>query len=149
MPTPISKPMHDLQLLSIKARVKATAPEINLSPLIDVVFLLLIFFMVTTVFPEKDGIIIEKPESEHAVSLTDKNIIVKIDASGKAYYQDKAVNLKDLTRLLKAQLQIDGNLPVIIHADKKTQTEALLKVIDAVKSSGAKQLGLAADEKAG
>ena len=135
--------MLELKLPTLKAK----GPEINLSPLIDVVFLLLIFFMVTTVFPEKDGILIEKPESEHAVSLTDKNLIVKIDATGKAYYQDKPVNLNDLKRLLKTQLQINQNLPVIIHADKQTQTEALLKVIDTAKSSGAKQIGLAADEK--
>lgn len=135
--------MLELQLPVIKAK----GPEINLSPLIDVVFLLLIFFMVTTVFPEKDGIIIEKPDSEHAVSLTDKNIIVKIDLNGKAYYQDNVVSLEDLRKILTVQLQINPNLPVIIHADKQTRTKDLLKIIDAAKSSGAKQLGLAADDK--
>lgn len=122
-------------------------PEINLSPLIDVVFLLLIFFMVTTIFPENEGIIIEKPESEHAVSLTDKNMIIKIDSDGKSYYQEKLVDLEDLKRLIKTQVQTTQDIAVIIKADKKTQTEALLKVIDAAKSSGARQLGLAADEK--
>jgi len=135
--------MLELKLPTIKAK----GPEINMSPLVDVVFLLLIFFMVTTVFPDKDGIIIEKPESEHAVSLTDKNIIIKIDLNGKAYYQEKPVTINDLKRLLKGQLQINSDLPVIIQADKQTRTEALIEVIDAAKSSGAKQLGLAADEK--
>ena len=126
---------------------KAIKPEINMSPMIDVVFLLLIFFMVTTVFPENDGVIIEKPESEHAVSLTDKNIVVKIDAAGLVYLQDKKLNIADLRRVLKSQLAMDTEVPVIINADKKTSTEALIRVIDAAKSSGAKQLGLATDEK--
>jgi len=135
--------MLELKLPTIKAK----GPEINMSPLVDVVFLLLIFFMVTTVFPEKDGIIIEKPESEHAVSLTDKNIIIKIDLNGKAYYQEKPVSINDLKRLLKVQLQMNSDLPVIIQADKQTKTDALIQVIDAAKTSGAKQLGLATDEK--
>jgi len=135
--------MLELKLPTIKAK----GPEINMSPLVDVVFLLLIFFMVTTVFPEKDGIIIEKPESEHAVSLTDKNIIIKIDLNGKAYYQEKLVSINDLKRLLKVQLQINSDLPVIIQADKQTKTDALIQVIDAAKTSGAKQLGLATDEQ--
>ena len=118
-----------------------------MSPMIDVVFLLLIFFMVTTVFPENDGIIIEKPESENAVSMVDKNIIVKIDAEGIVYFQDKKLNISDLKRVLKSQLTMDNSIPVILNADKKTSTEALIKVIDAAKSSGAKQLGLATDEK--
>lgn len=126
---------------------KAIKPEINMSPMIDVVFLLLIFFMVTTVFPENDGIIIEKPESENAVSMVDKNIIVKIDAEGIVYFQDKKLNISDLKRVLKSQLTMDNSIPVILNADKKTSTEALIKVIDAAKSSGAKQLGLATDEK--
>jgi len=126
---------------------KAIKPEINMSPMIDVVFLLLIFFMVTTVFPESDGIIIEKPESEHAVSMVDKNIVVKIDSSGIIYLQDKKLNIADLKRVLKSQLAMDNSIPVILNADKKTSTEALIKVIDAAKSSGAKQLGLATDEK--
>lgn len=126
----------------------ALKPEINMSSMIDVVFLLLIFFMVTTVFPEKDGIIIEKPESEHAVSLIGKNIVVKIDVEGSAYLMDKKLNMDDLERVLKSQLAIDSNVPVIIHADKKTSTESLVNVINVVKSSGAKQLGLATDDKA-
>jgi len=126
---------------------KATKPELNMSPMIDVVFLLLIFFMVTTVFPENEGVIIEKPESEHAVSLTDKNIVVKINAEGVVFLQDKKLNIRDLKRVLKSQLAIDMEIPVIINADKKTSTEALVRVIDAAKSSGAKQLGLATDEK--
>lgn len=135
--------MHKLNLPMVKAK----GPEINMSPLVDVVFLLLIFFMVTTVFPDKEGIIIEKPESEHAVSLTDKNIVVKIDLSGKVYIHDKPVTIKDLKRLLKHKIDVNHDLAVIIQADKQTKTEALIKVIDAAKTSGVKQLGLATDEK--
>ena len=135
--------MSELKLPEIKRK----SLDINLSPLVDVVFLLLIFFMVTTVFPDKSGIIIEKPDSENAASMGDENIIVKIDAKDNFYIQDKPLNLNDLRRVLKSKLDIRQNSPVIIHADKNAKTEILVKVIDAAKSSGAKQIGLATNDK--
>jgi len=135
--------MHELTLPTIKVK----NPEINMSPLVDVVFLLLIFFMVTTVFPDDKGVIIEKPESEQATSVSDDHLIVKIDAESSLFFQDKKLAIKDLERVLKNQLTVNNSLPVIINADKMATTEILVKVIDAAKSSGAKQLGLATNDK--
>ncbi len=122
-------------------------PEITMAPLIDIVFLLLIFFMVTTVFPEDDGLMIEKPASTHAAELTDKNILLKIDKTGQVYYKNSAVTLDDVKRIISDELAMRPDTPVILHADKLTTTEALINAIDVSKSAGAKSLAIATDEK--
>jgi len=126
---------------------KAGKPEITMAPLIDVVFLLLIFFMVTTVFPENEGIFIEKPVSENTASLDDKNIVLKLDPQGRAYFKDEAVTLDDIKRLVVREIAINRNISVIVHADKHSTTEQLINVIDSAKAGGANKLGIATDEK--
>jgi len=128
-------------------KTKPGRPEITMAPLVDIVFLLLIFFMVTTVFPENDGIPIEKPLSENTVSLADRKFVLKLDQLGQVYYKDQIINIEDIKRLVKRELTLDQNISVIVHADKRSTTEELIKVIDAAKSGGAKSLGIATDIK--
>ncbi len=122
-------------------------PEISMAPLVDIVFLLLIFFMVTTVFPENDGLLIEKPDSENAAALDNEHLVIKIDRQGIAYMEERPVTVDDIKRLLKAELSIKPQLTVTIHADRRATTESLIDVIDAAKAGGARQLGIATDEK--
>ncbi|MCF6236572.1 MAG: biopolymer transporter ExbD [Gammaproteobacteria bacterium] len=122
-------------------------PEITMAPLIDIVFLLLIFFMVTTVFPEDDGLMISIPASTHAAELSDENILLKIDKTGQVYYKNSAVTLDDVKRIVSDELAMRPDAPVILHADKLTTTESLINVIDVSKSAGAKGLAIATDEK--
>ncbi len=122
-------------------------PEISMAPLVDIVFLLLIFFMVTTVFPEDDGLVIEKPSSENATALSDEQIIIKLDHQGAVYLDDRPVTMDDVTRVLTFELAKKPQMMVTVHADRRATTEALIKVIDAAKAGGARQLGIATDEK--
>lgn len=122
-------------------------PEISMAPLVDIVFLLLIFFMVTTVFPEDDGLLIEKPASENAAQLNNEQIIIKLDQKGSAHMNGQLVTMKDIKRLLKVDLATNPQLAVTIHADRRATTESLIDIIDAAKAGGAKQLGIATDEK--
>ncbi len=122
-------------------------PEISMAPLVDIVFLLLIFFMVTTVFPENDGLVIEKPSSENAAALSDEKIIIKLSQQGIAYLDNRAVTADDIERLLKIKLVRKPQQMVTVHADRRATTEALINVIDAAKAGGARQLGIATDAK--
>jgi len=122
-------------------------PEISMAPLVDIVFLLLIFFMVTTVFPENDGLVIEKPSSENTAQLAKNNLIIKIDQAGSSYIKQQLVTIGDIKRILQDELLLKPKLTVIVHADRRTTTAALVSVIDAAKAGGAKQLGIATEEK--
>jgi biopolymer transport protein ExbD len=126
--------------------LKLKSPEISMAPLIDIVFLLLVFFMVTTVFPDK-GLTIEKPTSAHTTRLTDKNLNLYLDKKGLVFYKKQQLTKDDIKRLIKTQTQLESDLAVIIHADKRTITEHLIQVFDIAKSSGAKQLGISTDDK--
>ena len=122
-------------------------PEISMAPLVDIVFLLLIFFMVTTVFPDSDGLLIEKPASENAAPMSGDQIIIKLDREGAAYFNGQPVTTDDIKRMLETELAIKPESAVTIHADRLATTESLIDVIDAAKAGGAKQLGIATDEK--
>jgi len=120
-------------------------PEISMAPLIDVVFLLLIFFMVTTVFPENKGLIISKPESENTKQLSPKQIQFLIDKSNQVYFQKNKIELSDVKRIVEEELSIKPGLSVLLKVDKLATTEIFIKTMDACKSGGAKNIGIATD----
>lgn len=117
------------------------SPDINLTPLIDVVFLLLIFFMVSTTFSRESELSIELPEaSTRAEERPPESIEVAIDAQGRYYVNGRQlVNTQSATiRQALSKAAGEGKTPpVIISADAKTPHQAVVQVMDA-----ARQLGL-------
>jgi len=134
--------MSDLEI----PRLNTGKPDISMAPLIDVVFLLLIFFMVTTVFPDQ-GLVIEKPESQQRSRLPDNHVVLKLDQSNKIYFKSSQVTLEDVQRLLIIETQLDPAVSVVIKADKRSTTGILIQLIDAAKTSGARLLGIATDDR--
>jgi len=114
----------------------AANSEINIAPLIDVVFILLIFFIVTTVFVEETGIDIEKPRAASQKDLEKNSILLGITPEGGVYYGGKEIGIGGVraivSRLVRAQDQ-----PVIIQADRLTPTEITVSVLDEAKLAGA------------
>ncbi len=126
--------------------IPKTKPEITMTPLIDIIFLMLIFFMVTTVFPENKGMVIQKPNAEHSSTLKSKSKIIKLNKAGKISHQDTILSFVDLKRILSYEFNNNANLSVIIQADKDSTTEFLIKVIDVCKAIGIKNIGVATEE---
>ena len=127
-------------------RLDTGTPEIGMTALVDVVFLLLIFFMVTTVFPENEGLVIDKPASENTAKVASESIVIKIDRNGDLYFKNSQVVITDIKRLLQDEIQLHPQAAVIIHADKLSTTEKLVAVIDSAKSAGVNKLGVATDD---
>ncbi|MDH5544103.1 MAG: biopolymer transporter ExbD [Gammaproteobacteria bacterium] len=125
----------------------AGKPEISMAPLIDVVFLLLIFFMVTTVFPENRGLVIEKPETEQSEPLALKKITFVISSSGEIQFQNRVIDLKDVKRLVTEQLAAAPDTAVLLQVDKRAATETFIGVLDACKAGGVKQVGIATNKR--
>jgi biopolymer transport protein ExbD len=125
--------------------LQAGKPDISMAPLIDVVFLLLIFFMVTTVFPDNRGLIIQQPESEAAEPLVMKKITIVVSAKGEVEFQGGAIDLDDVQRIVKEQLRAAPDTAVLVQIDKQASTEIFVKVLDACKLGGAKNVGIATD----
>lgn len=120
-----------------------TQLDINMSPLIDMVFLLLIFFMVTTVFVEETGVTIQKPHAATADELERNSILIAVTSDGKIIHggQERGING---VRGLVARLLQERDMPVIILADDSSHTGMVVRVIDECKLAGATSVSLAA-----
>lgn len=110
--------------------------EINISPLIDIVFILLIFFIVTTVFFDETGVEINKPQAISQGELEKTSIIIAITDSGQIFYGGRNIGLGGIQNLVKRQ-SFREPIPVILQADGKVPTELLIKALDQAKLGGA------------
>jgi len=125
-------------------------PEVNLTPLIDVVFILLIFFMVSTTFQKESEINIELPEAS-ADPVEDKQDILEliIDAEGRYFIGQQQVVNTELQTLKKAISKFLGDrtsLPVVIRADRRTPYESVVRAMDATAQLGLVQMSLATSQ---
>jgi biopolymer transport protein ExbD len=122
-------------------------PEINLTPLIDVVFLLLIFFMVSTTFEHQSRIQIELPEATAKASKPeDESLEILIDAQGRYFIGERQVlnnRLKTLKGAIRKALGERDTLPVIIRADARTPHQAVVRALDATAQLGLVEISLA------
>jgi biopolymer transport protein ExbD len=122
-------------------------PEINVMPLIDVVFLLLIFFMVSTTFEHQSRIEIELPEASTEPSPEPDDVLeIVIDARGQYFIGDEQVvntTLKTLKGAIRQALGDHKELPVVIRADANTPHQAVITALDASSQLGLVQISLA------
>jgi biopolymer transport protein ExbD len=122
--------------------------EVNLTPLIDVVFLLLIFFMVSTTFDKQAQIEIKLPEAESS-EIADKDpemISVGINAEGKYYVNNEELLKSDadtLKRMLIKAAKNKTDLPVVISADGKAPHQSVVTVLDVASQLGMTQMTFA------
>jgi len=117
--------------------------EVNMSPLIDCVFLLLIFFIVTTVFVEETGVEIQKPQAASAQDMDKHSIMIALTADGKVVFGGREIGVNGVRGVVARQLR-EKESPVIILADGDARTSPLVDVIDECKLAGAKQVSIAA-----
>lgn len=116
--------------------------EINISPLIDVVFILLIFFIVTTTFVEETGVEVSKPQAISAEQLQKESIMIAITSDGQVVYGGRNVGTAGVKSLVDRLLSRE-DLPVIILADRSVNVELLVNVIDEAKLGGAISVNIA------
>jgi len=115
---------------------------IDMSPLIDCVFILLIFFIVTTTFVDETGVEVDKPQAASSVSLEKNSVLLAITAKGAVVYGGQEIGLGGVQMIVKRMLEKE-DLPVIIQADQSVPSGLLVKVIDEAKLGGAVKVSLA------
>ncbi|AKH19599.1 ExbD/TolR family protein [Sedimenticola thiotaurini] len=117
------------------------SPELNLTPLIDVVFLLLIFFMVSTTFDKESRIKVELPTAatQDEQVEEEKVLEITIDARGRFYVDDREVvntEADTLKRAIEKAAGVRRDLPVIIKADARASFQSVFKVMDVTSQLG-------------
>ena len=125
--------------------------ELNLTPLIDVVFLLLIFFMVSTTFADKSEIKLDLPEATTATMSNEKETIkISIDGKGRYFVNDVLLvnsQVKTIEKAVKDLAGDDKNPTIVIKADKQATHQSVLSVIDAAKRLNYQRISFATERK--
>lgn len=114
---------------------------LNLTPMIDVVFLLLVFFLLTAHFVQEKQLNIELPKAESSASLEEKKCVeVVIQADGTIHIDDKLVKLDELKETMQTHIAAAIDKEVTLRADASSRIDLTVKVMDAARLAGAQNL---------
>ena len=133
-------------MLAFKPRRDRYPMQAPLTSLIDIVFLLLIYFLLTTNFIVEEGIKVKLPNARASVPQIKQEITVFVDQQGMAYLDEKKVPLDILFTRLKQKIGNDPDRLVIIKADKTVILNKAVRVMDIAKAAGASRLSLATEK---
>jgi biopolymer transport protein ExbD len=128
---------------------KEAIQDINISPLIDMVFILLIFFMVSTTFVKDMKLDLDRPAAASAVTASTKAIRLYIDSNGEAYLDGEPVRIWVIQSRLRDQLKSSTAKSVLIVTDDGVPAGKLVEVVDQARLAGASDVGVATVEEAG
>ncbi len=133
-------------MLNITAARKARRKpiDLNIAPLIDMVFILLIFFLVTTSFVKETGVDIDRPAASTAVSSEKTNILVGITRENQVFMDKREIDIRAVRAHVERSLAENPEAGVVIVADRESQTGVVIKVMDGCKMAGAKAVSIAA-----
>lgn len=122
-------------------------PEIDMTPMLDIVFIMLIFFIVTTSFVKESGINVNRPTAQTAQTKERAHIIVSIKSNGEVWIDKRAVDIRAI-RANIARLHAENPLgSVIIAADRDTHVHVLVQVMDQVRLAGITNTSIATETK--
>jgi len=137
---------NKVDFLEYKPRAKREA-NIDIGPLMDMVFILLIFFVVTSTFTRETGVEVNKPQAQTANQLEKENILIAITRDGTIHIDERQVDLAGLSDVLKGILAKNPEREAVLIADKDAITGKLVSVIDACTMAGVKKVSIAALNK--
>ena len=121
--------------------------QIPMTPLIDIVFMLLIYFLLTTNFMVDEGIKIKLPQAKAAAPQTEETITIFVDAKGRAFIAEKEVSLALLFDHLKKKIGSKEDELVVVRADRAVILNKAVKIMDIAKAAGAGRLCLATEKE--
>ena len=121
---------------------------IDMSPMIDCVFILLIFFIVTTTFVDETGVEVDKPQAASAVRLEKTSILIALTSKGEVVYGGSEIGMGGVQPLVRRMLQKE-TVPVVVQADSAAPSGLLVRVIDEAKLGGAEKVSLATSRTKG
>jgi biopolymer transport protein ExbD len=121
--------------------------EINITPMLDVVFIMLIFFIVTASFVKEAGIDVNRPDAETAVRQERANILIAISETNEIWIDQRQVDPRALRANIERLRAENPEGSVVIQADKKSVTETLVTVMDAARQAGVYNVSIAAQDQ--
>ena len=126
---------------------EADTAEIDITPMMDIVFIMLIFFIVTTSFVKEAGIDVNKPEATQATKKPSATIFIAIRANGEIWMDKRAVDVERVGATVEKLLAESPTDTVIIQADKEAKHGIVVSVMDQIKLAGIDKISIAAENK--
>lgn len=121
--------------------------EINMAPLIDMIFILLIFFMVTSTFVKDLEIEIDRPGAASAVQADMRAVRIAIDRTGRVLFDGQTIQPWMVQSRIREIVKDQPDKPVLVVADEKVETGRLVEVVDECRLAGAKHVGVDVERK--
>ncbi|MFO7608455.1 MAG: biopolymer transporter ExbD [Candidatus Krumholzibacteriia bacterium] len=128
-------------------RGRSDGVDINMGPLIDMVFLLLIFFVVTTSFVKESGIDVQRSTAATAEVKERAGVMIGVGPEGDVWYEGKKVDVRSVRGLVERALAEDPESGVVVVADRTSETGAVVAVMDQCRLAGARNVSLAAKQE--
>ncbi|WAJ69774.1 ExbD/TolR family protein [Catenovulum adriaticum] len=119
---------------------------IDMTPMLDVVFIMLIFFIVTASFVKESGIDVNRPDAPTAVKKSRANILIAISDSGDVWIDKRRVDIRAVQANVERLKAENPQGSVVIQADKAADVDTLIKVMDASRAAGAYDVSIAAND---
>jgi biopolymer transport protein ExbD len=130
--------------ITASRRNRHTTAELNMAPLIDMVFILLIFFLVTTSFVKETGIDVHRPTASTAMSKNKTTILIAIDPQNRIFMDRHEIDLRAVRANMARALAENPDGAVVVVADTASSTGTAIMVMDGCRLAGAKNVSLAA-----
>ena len=120
--------------------------EVNITPLIDIVFIMLIFFIVTATFVKEAGIDVNKPDAPTAEVKKKANILIAIDSNNNIWLDRRKIDIRSVIPNIKRLRAENPQGSVVIQADEESKNKMLVEVMDAARQAGVINIALAAEK---
>ena len=128
----------------LRPRKSTRVQDVNITPLIDMVFILLIFFIVTTSFVRETGIEVQRPSAQTAVAEDRTSLLIGVDPSGDIYIAGDRIDLRMVRTRVARFLARNPEGGVVVVADQSVSTGLLIQALDECRRAGATNLSVAA-----
>jgi len=128
-------------------RFSPSDPRVDLTPMIDVVFLLLIFFMISTTFVENPGLLIDLPDSTaQQLKKEGREVQVYLTEDGKIYFKQQEISLENLINQVNSYGPVAKQMNFLLMADQAVRHGRVIQVMDAARSAGFEKLAIATEK---
>ena len=124
--------------------VRSRRSEINMTPLIDMVFILLIFFIVTTSFVREAGVDVQRPSAQTAQTKEKANVILGLTSEGRVFVEGRPLDIRSVRAYMERFLAETPDGSVVIVADKEAMTGNTVQVLDQCRLAGVNNISIAA-----
>jgi len=132
-----------------RRRADTEEADINITPMLDIVFIMLIFFIVTTSFTKETGVTIIKPMAEQAVALQNGSILIAVRPNDDIWMAKRQVELREVRQMVERARAENPEGSVVIVADKGSRIGTVTQVMDQVKMAGVRGVAISAEKPDG